>query len=90
MTREERYYANVRAANKVVWDGINTLKSLQREWNAGDYGNTLSDGSELPGGVNNENAGILAADLGAVVFATADAFGVVLDAGNATNMQKLL
>ncbi len=81
--REQEYITQARAANRAVWDGINALKALQREWAALDYGTTLDDGA-------GDNAGIAADDVGAVVFDTANALIVVLDAGHATNMSKLL
>lgn len=77
------YITITRALNKQIWDAINDLVALQREWNALDYGNTLDAGED-------ENAGITALEVGAVVFDTANAFVTVLAAGNATNMAKLL
>ena len=83
MSRQADYISEARAANRQVWEGINTLKSLQREYNALDYGNTLPDGS-------GENDGITRAEVGAVVFDTANALVTLLDTGHATNMAKLL
>ena len=83
MSRQSDYISEARAANRQVWDGINALKALQREYNALDYGNTLPDGS-------GENDGITRAEVGAVVFDTANAMVSLLDAGHATNMAKLL
>ena len=83
MSREQYYITAARAANRKVWDGINELIAMQREWNARNYGNTLDDGA-------GENAGIAAADVGAVIFASADALAAVLDGGIAGNMAKLL
>lgn len=83
MSRQSDYISEARAANRQVWEGINTLKSLQREYNALDYGNTLPDGS-------GENDGITKAEVGAVVFDTANAMVSLLDTGHATNMAKLL
>ena len=83
MSRQSDYISEAREANRQVWEGINTLKSLQREYNALDYGNTLPDGS-------GENDGITKAEVGAVVFDTANALVTLLDAGHATNMAKLL
>ena len=83
MSRQADYITEARAANRKVWDGINALKSLQREYNALDYGNTLPDGA-------GENAGISKAEVGAVVFDTANALVSLLDTGHATNMAKLL
>ena len=83
MSRHSDYISEARAANRQVWEGINTLKSLQREYNALDYGNTLPDGS-------GENDGITKSEVGAVVFDTANAMVSLLDTGHATNMAKLL
>ena len=83
MSRQSDYISEARAANRQVWDGINALKALQREYNALDYGNTLPDGS-------GENDGITKAEVGAVVFDTANALVALLDTGHATNMAKLL
>ncbi len=66
-----------------IWDGINALRSLQPEWNALDYGTTLEDGV-------GANEGVTADEVGAVVFATTDAFIALLATGHATNMSKLL
>lgn len=81
--REQDYITLVRAANRQIWEGLNMLKGMQREWNALDYGTELDDGA-------GANAGILATDVGAVVFATADAIETLLGTGHATNMAKLL
>ncbi len=83
MNRTENFYANVRAANRQAWDAINNLQALQREFNALDYGNTLPAGEGI-------NEGITKVELGAVVFATSDAFVTLLNTGHATNMAKLL
>ena len=83
MRLQSDYITEARAANRKVWDGINALKSLQREYNALDYGNTLPDGA-------GENEGISKAEVGAVVFDTANALVSLLATGHATNMAKLL
>jgi hypothetical protein len=83
MSREQDFITAARAANRKVWEGVNELKALQREWNALDYATTLDAGE-------GENAGISGAEVGAVVFATADALETTLNAGHATNMAKLL
>lgn len=77
------FYNNVRGANRQIWDGIHALLTLQAQHAAGDYGNTLPDGT-------GENAGLTKTEVGAVCFATADALKTVLNAGHATNMEKLL
>lgn len=82
--REQEYITTARALTKQVWEGIHALVAMQAEWNALDYGTTLDNGT---GGFND---GILAADVGAVVFATADALSATLSGGHATNMAKLL
>ena len=82
-TRGSDYITLARQYNRQIWEAINNLKSLQREWNALDYGSTLDAGI-------GANAGILPAEVGSVVFDTADAMIAVLDAGHATNMSKLL
>ena len=81
--RHQDYISTVRAANKAIWDGINTLVSLQREWNALDYGNTLPAGEWA-------NEGVSRAEVGSVTFDTANALVAVLSAGHATNMANLL
>lgn len=83
MAREQDYITIVRQKNKQIWDGINELVALQREWTALDYGNTLDAGE-------GDNTGLEAAEVGAVVFDTANAFVAVLNAGHATNMARLL
>ncbi len=83
MARQQDFISEARAANKAVWDGINKLVSLQREWNALDYGTTLADGA-------GENAGVTKTEVGAVVFDTANALVATLNAGHATNMANLL
>lgn len=77
--REQEYIEAVRAANRKVWDGINALIGLQREWTALDYATTL-----------DPSGGLTAADVGAVVFDTASALSQVLAQGHATNMARLL
>lgn len=83
MSREQDFYTLARQRSKAVWDAINDLVALQREWNAMDYGNTLEPGA-------GANEGLVAADVGAVVFDTANAMVAVLNAGHATNMARLL
>ena len=83
MAREQNYITEARQLNKQVWDGINGLVALQREWQALDYGNTLDEGE-------GENTGITGAEVGAVVFDTANALVAVLNQGHATNLAKLL
>ena len=81
--RDQDFYTDARTNARDLWNAINNLKALQREWNARDFGNTLPIGA-------GENDGLIAADVGAVVFDSADALIVVLDSGHATNIAKLL
>lgn len=83
MSRESDYITEVRQANRQLWDAINDLVALQREWNAMDYGSTLNDFA-------GENSHLNAAQVGAVVFDSANAMVGVLNAGHATNMANLL
>ena len=81
--RNSEYYDKARQANKQLWNAINDLQELQRQWNALDYSNTLTDGV-------GTNEGLTKAEVGAVVFDTANAMKGLLDAGHGTNMAKLL
>ena len=81
--RDADYISRVRNLNRQLWDALLNLQEAQRQWNALDYGNTLADGS----GVND---GVTAAQVGAVVFDSTNAFVAVLEDGHATNMAKLL
>jgi len=81
--RQQDFYTLARNHSKAIWDGVNALVVLQREWNALDYGNTLEPGA-------GANDGLTDTEVGAVVFDTANAMVAVLAAGHATNMAKLL
>ena len=83
MSRQSDFISAARSANKKIWDGINELIALQREWNGLDYGTTLQDGVD-------GNAGYTKDEVGAVVFDTANAMVTLLNSGHATNMAKLL
>lgn len=83
MARADSYYAEVRARARAIWEGINELKSLQQEWNALDYTNTLANGS-------GSNAGLTKTEIGAVVFDSTNALLELLGEGHATNLAKLL
>lgn len=85
VTREQVYINEARTSARKVWEGINELKTLQAEWNAKDYGNTLDDGDQALG-----HGGITKDQVGAAVFATADALLVTLSSGHATNLARLL
>jgi hypothetical protein len=79
MTRSDEFAADARRYARAIWDNLNMLQSLQAEWNALDYGNTLGT-----------QDGLLPADVGAVVFDTANALRATLAQGHATNLAKLL
>lgn len=83
MSRQSDYITEAREATRKVWDGINELVAMQREYNALDYGNTLPDGT-------GANEGVTRTEVGAVVFDSANAFAAVLAGGHATNLAKLL
>ncbi len=82
-TRGANFISTARDATTEFWKAYQVMLSLQQEWNAQDYSNNLEDGVD-------GNSGVLAADVGAVIFATADAVKVLMDAGHSTNVTKLL
>jgi hypothetical protein len=81
--RHQTYIDQARGLNRQIWEGIHALQAMQAEWNALDYGSTMEAGT-------GANAGIDPAEVGAVVFDSANALKAVLNAGHATNMAKLL
>ncbi len=81
--RQSDYISEARQLTRQLWDAINGLVVLQREWSALDYLNTLDT-------FEGANQSLDADDVGAVVFDTANAFVTVLNAGHATNLSKLL
>jgi hypothetical protein len=83
-TRETEYVREVRQNTISLWQAYLSLKELQDEWNAQDYGNNLTIDPEGP------HAGLLPAQIGAVVFDTANAIATVMAAGNATNVTAIL
>lgn len=76
-------YTMARAYAHQLLDAIHGLEAMQTRWNSLDSGNTMIAGE----GVHN---GLLPADVGAVVFATADAMRALLTSGHGTNISKLL
>ena len=83
-TRQQDYYSQVREANRQAWLAMLTLVSLQREWDAQNYAETLAPGE-------GQNSGLVASDLSAVIFDTANAVAEVLATnGYSTAMTKLL
>lgn len=85
MSRQSDFVTLARQEDRAIWNALNALEALQREWNALDYGNTLTEDAFA-----GANAGLDTAAVGAVVFATADALRAVLNTGHATNMARLL
>lgn len=82
--RHQDYISIVRTANRQIWDALGLLLAAQREWNALDYGNTLVAGE-------GANEGITKAQVGAVVFDSANPLAAIaFNSGVATNMAKLL
>lgn len=90
MSRQSDYITEVRQTNRQLWEAINKLVSLQREWQALDYGSTLIDFLSDDKENSGEHKKLQVAQIGAVVFDTTDAFVSMLDAGHATNMAHLL
>jgi hypothetical protein len=83
-SREQDYISAAKSAAKKLWDGLHELLSLQDEWNALDYGNTLDEGA-------GANAGLTRTDVGAVVFDTANEAKLrLIDTAHKTNLAKLL
>jgi hypothetical protein len=83
-TRQQDYYTQVREANRAAWQAMLTLVSLQREWDAQNYAETLAPGE-------GNNSGLVASDLSAVIFDAANAVATVLATnGYSTAMTKLL
>jgi len=85
IARQSGFVTEARQAARQLWQAHQTLEKLQAEWDALDYGTTLTE--EAFGG---ENAPVTAADVSAVVFATANAIRGLLDTGHATNLARLL
>ena len=83
--RQIDYVTQVRIATRKLWDALNDLKALQREWTALDYMNTLSEDA-----FQGENAGLDASAIAAIVFTTTDALLALLDTGHGTNLARLL
>jgi len=77
---QAQYIEAVRTENRNLWNAINNLVELQKQWNALDYGTTLVD----------TVYGQPTTDYGSVVFDTTTAMVAVQTAGHATNMAKLL
>lgn len=83
--RKSDFITQARQAARNFWDAYHTFLKLQAEWNGQDYGSTL-DSDDFTG----ENVGLTAANIGAVVFDTANAIKTSMDAGHATNVTNIL
>lgn len=84
--RKSDYITQARQAARDLWNAEQTLLRLQAEWNAQDYGNTMTTDD-----FEGENAGLTTAQVGAVVFDTANAVNtLVLSIGHATNLTNVL
>lgn len=83
MSRQQDFITEARQQAANLYNAIIALEGMQSEWNAQDYGSTLADGE-------GANAGYTAAEVGAVVFDTANAMRTQLAAGHATNLTNLL
>lgn len=83
-TRETEFVTRARQATIQFWDAYNELRVLQTEWNAQDYGSTLTIDPDGP------HAGITPAQVGSVVFDTMNAVKTLMDGGHATNVTNLL
>lgn len=81
--RQQDYISTARDKARGLWNALNDLEELQKEWNAQDYGSNLAAGA-------GANTGISRAMVGAAVFDSANALRAVMDAGSATNISNLL
>ena len=77
-----RQYALAREYARQLLAGLHGLEAMQTRWNALDSGNTLTPGEA-------SYNGLVAADVGAVVFGTANAVRGLLNAGHGTNLAKV-
>lgn len=91
--RMSDYVTLVRQATKQLWEAYLELTTLQQEWHGQDYGNTLATYLQNVE-VNDANAGLTSAQVGAVVFDTTDhitdALSGVGNTGHRTNITSLL
>lgn len=85
MARKSDFVAEVRRDVALITEGLSDLLAKQTEWAALDYGTSME-----PEDLEGSSAAVLPADVGAVVFDTANALKAVLNAGHATNLYKLL
>lgn len=85
MSRKNDYVAETRSEVRQLVAALDRLRSKQIEWNANNYGETLTDDDLI--GVAD---GLHPSDIGAVIFDTVDALDAVLESGHASNLYRLL
>lgn len=84
MSREQDFYTLTRQANTQIWDALNQMAALRREWTARDFGSSLDAGE-------GQNEGLVKDDLQSVLFTTGQALDEFLTNGfHYTGMAKLL
>ena len=82
--QKQAFINAARDAATQYWAAQQACEALQDEWNALDYGTAITDAD-----FTGDNAGLVKADIGAVVFDTANAIATVFAAGNATNVARI-
>ena len=85
VARQSGFVTEARQATRELWLALQKLEAMQREWNALDYSNTLTEAA-----FGGENAPVTAQNVSDVIFTTTNAIRAVLDAGNGTNLARLL
>ena len=84
MIENQDFITKARRKTQAFWDAYHDLKAMQDQWNALDYGTVLSPGA-------GENAGILASDVGSVLFSTMNEVDTrIFQTAHKTNLAKLL
>lgn len=83
MARGQDFISAVRTQARAIVDAVDELNALEREWTWGGYSETLPDGV-------NQNEGITRAEIADIIGTTRGALNALLDAGNGTNLTKVL
>lgn len=83
MSREDYVVQEIQQHTREIWDAVNALLALQREWTYQDYTNTISGSITLTDSPD-------VSDIIAVLFTTTDAINGLLIAGHGTNITKIL
>ena len=86
MSRKSDYVTNARQYARDLWETLNALEAMQKEWSALDYSNTMDASDAFIG----SNTGLDATMVGSVVFETTNAIRAIFNAGHATNVARLL